>query len=240
MKHPVDLVAIARRLRDDVARLRFAPPVAYVYNPLDYAWKPHHAYLERYGRGHPQVLLLGMNPGPFGMSQTGVPFGDVGMVRGWLGIDAPVGRPLRVHPKRPVAGFDCRRGEVSGQRLWGWARDTFGTPRRFFARCFIVNYCPLAFMEESGRNRTPDKLPRAERAALFAACDTALRRTIEQLRPEYVVGVGRFAADRAVAVLEGRCLKLGVAPHPSPASPAANRGWAAQMTRALEDLGIGY
>ena len=78
------LVDIARRLRDDVDRLEFAPPVAVVYNPLDYAWKPHRAYLERYGQGHPQVLLLGMNPGPFGMAQTGVPFGDVAMVRGWL------------------------------------------------------------------------------------------------------------------------------------------------------------
>ena len=184
----MDLVDIARRLRDDVARLKFAPPVAVVYNPLDYAWKPHCAYLERYGRGHPLVLLLGMNPGPFGMAQTGVPFGDVAMVRGWLGIDAPVGRPVHVHSKRPVAGFGCRRGEVSGQRLWGWARDTCGTPRRFFARFFIANYCPLAFMEESGRNRTPDKLPRAESAALFGVCDAALRRTVEQLRPVYVVG----------------------------------------------------
>ncbi|OGA21861.1 MAG: single-stranded DNA-binding protein [Betaproteobacteria bacterium RIFCSPLOWO2_02_FULL_67_26] len=232
------LVDIARRLRDDVDRIEFAPPVAVVYNPLDYAWKPHRAYLERYGQGHPQVLLLGMNPGPFGMAQTGVPFGDVAMVRGWLGIDAPVGRPARMHPKRPVAGFHCGRGEVSGQRLWGWARATFGTPRRFFARFFIANYCPLAFMEESGRNRTPDKLPRAERAALFAACDTALRRTVAQLRPDYVVGVGRFAADRAAAAMEGTQIRLGVAPHPSPASPAANRGWAAQMTRALGDLGI--
>lgn len=234
----MELVEVARRLRDDVARLKFAPPVAYVYNPLDYAWKPHRAYLERYGRGHPQVLLLGMNPGPFGMAQTGVPFGDVTMVRGWLDIDTPVSRPARVHPKRPVSGFDCRRGEVSGQRLWGWARATFGTPRRFFSRFFIANYCPLAFMEDSGRNRTPDKLPRAERAALFAACDTALRRTVEQLRPEYVVGVGRFAADRAAAALDGARIKLGVVPHPSPASPAANRGWAAQITRALEGLGI--
>jgi single-strand selective monofunctional uracil DNA glycosylase len=179
-----------------------------------------------------------MNPGPFGMAQTGVPFGDVAMVRDWLCIDAPVSRPARVHPKRLVLGFDCPRGEVSGQRLWGWARDTFGTPQRFLARFFIANYCPLAFMEENGRNRTPDKLPRAESAALFAACDTALQRTVEQLRPEYVVGVGRFAADRAAAVLEGTRLKLGVVPHPSPASPAANRGWAAQMTRALRDLGI--
>ena len=234
----MDLVEIARRLRDDVARLKFAPPADYVYNPLEYAWKPHRAYLERYGAGTPQVILLGMNPGPFGMAQTGVPFGDVAMVRDWLIIEAAVERPAREHPKRPVAGFQCARGEVSGQRLWGWAREAFGTPQRFFARFFVANYCPLVFMEASGRNHTPDKLPRAESAALFDACNEALRRTVERMRPEYVVGVGRFAADRAAAALKDMRVKLGVVPHPSPASPAANRGWAAQMTRALMAQGI--
>ncbi len=234
----MELVEIARRLRQDVTRLEFAPPVTHIYNPLDYAWKPHRLYLERYGRGKPHVILLGMNPGPFGMAQTGVPFGDVAMVRDWLGIEAPVGRPAREHPKRPILGFDCPRAEVSGRRLWGWARDAFGRPERFFRRFFVANYCPLAFLEASGRNRTPDKLLRAERAALFGACDVALRRTVERMHPEFVVGVGRFAADRAAAVLEGMQVKLGVVPHPSPASPAANRGWAAQATRALAELGI--
>jgi single-strand selective monofunctional uracil DNA glycosylase len=234
----VELVEIAHRLRKDVGRLTFAKPVAYVYNPLDYAWKPHCAYLERYGGGRPRVILLGMNPGPFGMAQTGVPFGDVGMVRDWLGIEAAVSRPAHEHPKRPIAGFQCPRGEVSGQRLWGWARDNFATPQRFFEQFFVANFCPLVFVESSGRNLTPDKLPRAECAAFFESCDTALRRTIERLRPEFVVGVGRFAADRAATALKGSAIKLGVMPHPSPASPAANRGWAGQATRALEQLGI--
>jgi len=234
----MELVETARRLRIDVARLKFAPPVDYVYNPLEYAWKPHRIYLERYAAGKAQVMLLGMNPGPFGMAQTGVPFGDVAMVRDWLGIDAAVGRPAREHPKRPVAGFQCARGEVSGQRLWGWAREAFGTPQRFFARFFVVNYCPLVIMETSGRNHTPDRLPRAESTALFDACNEALRRTVDRMRPEYVVGVGRFAADRAAAALKDMRVKLGVVPHPSPASPAANRGWAPQMTSALIAQGI--
>jgi len=236
----VELVDIARRLRNDVGHLKFAKPVAYVYNPLDYAWKPHRDYLERYGGGRPRVILLGMNPGPFGMAQTGVPFGDIGMVRDWLGIEAPVEHPAREHPKRPVAGFHCPRGEVSGQRLWGWARDHFATPQRFFQQFFVANYCPLAFIEASGRNRTPDKLPRGESGALFAACDEALFRTVERLHPEHIVGVGRFAANRAAAALKGSGIKLGVMPHPSPASPAANRGWAAQATRALAGLGIKF
>jgi single-strand selective monofunctional uracil DNA glycosylase len=233
----MELVRIARRLRDEVAGLRFGPPVAYVYNPLAYAWAPHREYLERYGAGHPPVLLVGMNPGPFGMVQTGVPFGDVAMVQDWLGIEAPVERPRRVHPKRPVAGFACHRREVSGQRLWGWARSTFGTPERFFARFFVANYCPLAFVEASGRNRTPDKLAPQERAPLFAACDRALAATIARLRPEYVIGIGRFAAERAAAALDGAPVKLGAVPHPSPANPAANRGWEGEMRRALAGLG---
>ncbi len=231
-------VQIARRLRDEVAGLRFAPPVAYVYNPLEYAWAAHREYLTRYGTGRPPVLLVGMNPGPFGMVQTGVPFGDAELVRDWFGIGAPIGRPTREHPKRPVAGLACQRREVSGQRLWGWARAAFGTPERFFARFFVANYCPLAFVEASGRNRTPDKLPRAERAPLFAACDRALHATVAVLRPEHVVGIGRVAAERAAEALRGMPVKLGVVPHPSPASPAANRDWDGQMRRALAALGV--
>src|SRR6185436_7468972 len=160
----MDLIENARRLRRAVAALEFGAPVAYVYDPLDYAWEPHRHYLERYGRGHPAVLLVGMNPGPFGMAQTGVPFGDVQMVRDWMGIHGEVGRPPKEHPKRPIQGFSCPRSEVSGSRLWGWAKERFGTPERFFETYFVMNYCPLAFVEASGKNLTPDKLPAAEKA----------------------------------------------------------------------------
>ncbi len=231
-------VTAARRLGADVDGLRFAPPVTHVYNPLDYAWAPHREYLRRYAGGAPETLLVGMNPGPWGMAQTGVPFGDVEMVRGWLGIEAPVARPRLEHPKRPVLGFACRRGEVSGRRLWGWARERFGTPRRFFARFLVVNYCPLCFLEESGRNRTPDRLPAAEREPLFAACDRALARTVAALAPRRVLGVGRFAQMRAQAALAATGIEVGGVPHPSPASPAANRGWAAQMEAALRRAGV--
>ena len=232
------LIDISRALSERVAALRFAEPVACVYNPLEYARAPHEQYLSRYGSGTKEVLLLGMNPGPFGMAQTGVPFGDVAMVRDWLGIDAPVAKPVREHPKRPVLGFACRRSEVSGTRLWGWARDRFGTPERFFARFFVANYCPLVFMETSAANRTPDKLPAAEAAALFAACDDALRDVVRLLRPRLVVGVGAFAERRARAALGGSDLAIGTILHPSPASPLANRGWAVTVERQLRDLGV--
>lgn len=234
----MDLVTTARRLGAEVAGLRFAAPVTHVYNPLEYAWAPHRDYLRRYARTSPEVILVGMNPGPWGMAQTGVPFGDVEMVRDWLGIEAPVARPRREHPKRPVLGFACGRREVSGRRLWGWARERFGPPQRFFARFLVVNYCPLCFMEDSGRNRTPDRLPVAERDALFAACDRALARSVHALTPRHVLGVGRFAETRVAKVLAGSGVSLGGVPHPSPASPSANRGWADQMDAALDRLGI--
>jgi len=232
------LVAISRDLEKEIAKLRFGPPVALVYDPLAYAWEPHAAFLERYGGAtRREALFLGMNPGPFGMAQTGVPFGDVAMVRDFLGITAPVGRPKKTHPSRPIEGFGCTRSEVSGTRFWGWARDRFGTPERFFERFFVSNWCPLVFMEESGRNLTPDKIPAAQREALFAACDRALGRVVDALSPRLVIGVGGFAEKRARTVL-GDARPTGCILHPSPASPAANKDWAAKVDAQLAALGI--
>jgi single-strand selective monofunctional uracil DNA glycosylase len=232
------LCDISRRLSDRVSRLKFAEPVTHTYNPLSYARVPHEAYLTRFGSGPKEVVLLGMNPGPCGMAQTGVPFGDVAMVRDWLGIEGKVGAPAIVHDKRPVLGFGCTRREVSGNRLWGWARDRFGTPERFFARFFVVNYCPLAFIEASGKNRTPDRLAPSEREALFAACDAALSEVVELLGPRHVVGVGAFAEARARQVLGARDIQISTILHPSPQSPLANSGWAPRIEAQLEQSGI--
>ncbi len=228
----------ARRLSAAVARLEFGPPASHVYNPLDYARAAHEEYLQRFGGTPGRVVLVGMNPGPWGMAQTGVPFGEVELVRDWLGIRSPVGRPRLEHPKRPVEGFACSRREVSGRRLWGWARDRFGSPERFFERFFIVNYCPLLFLESGGRNLTPDRLPLAARTPLLAACDSALRASARALEPRLVVGVGGFAEARAALALRGMAVQVGRILHPSPASPAANRGWREAAERQLEALGV--
>ena len=233
-----ELIAIAEHLSRSLARIRFGAPVTHVYDPTRYAREPHARYLRRYGAAPKEIVLVGMNPGPYGMAQTGVPFGEVSLVRDWLGIEGRVTRPRREHTRRPVQGFACPRSEVSGQRLWGWARDAFGRPERFFARFFIANYCPLVFMEETGRNRTPDKLRADEREPLYRACDRALRRTIEQLRPRLVIGVGQFAETRAREALAGMDVEIGRILHPSPASPLANRGWARQASRELAALGV--
>lgn len=233
----MNLIERTRALSAAVGQLSFGAPVTHVYNPLHYAWAAHEQFLQRFGEGAGRAVLLGMNPGPFGMAQTGVPFGEVSMVRDWMGVQAPVARPEPEHPKRPVQGFDCQRSEVSGQRLWGWARDRYGTADAFFQRFFVLNFCPLVFMEDSGRNRTPDKLPKAERDALYAVCDDALLEMVERLEPGVVIGIGGFAHKRAARVL-GERWPLAVAPHPSPASPLANRGWAPLMDKVVEDLGL--
>ena len=232
------LIRIVDELVEALRPLRFRSPVTHVYNPLEYAREPYLRYLRRYAGRKREAVFLGMNPGPFGMAQTGVPFGEVGLVRDWMGISGLVSRPENEHPKRPVVGFDCRRSEVSGARLWGWARDQFGSPEAFFERFFILNYCPLVFMEESGRNRTPDKLAGKEREKLYEVCDRALRETIEYLKPERVIGVGQFAEKRAREALGDLGIPVGRILHPSPASPAANRDWAGAASRGLREQGI--
>jgi len=184
------LLEISDAMSNELRLLTFAPPITHVYNPLDYARDVHAEYLARYGGGPKEIVLVGMNPGPFGM------------------------------------------------RLWGWARDSFGTPQKFFSRFFVHNYCPLCFMEASGRNFTPNKLPASERAQVNEACDHALRGVVETLSPRYVLGVGHFAESRAREALKGLDVTVGRIPHPSPASPAANRGWAKEASKAFTELGI--
>ena len=232
------LLAIADELASALSVLRFRPPVAHVYNPLIYARAPYARYVERFGASTKEALLLGMNPGPFGMAQTGVPFGEVASVRDWLGIEGPVGKPEREHPKRPVAGFACHRAEVSGRRLWGWVRRRFESPERFFARYFVANYCPLLFLEASGANLPLDKLARDEQRAIAEHCDHALRETVRHLAPACVLGVGRFAERRAALALADMNVRVGFIPHPSPASPAANRGWEDSAEEAFAKCGV--
>jgi len=232
------LESIDNDLIDDLRPLKFGPPVSHVYNPLEYAREPYRQYHAKYAFTPKEVVLIGMNPGPWGMAQTGIPFGEINAVKDWMKINAPIGTPAEMHPKRPVLGFACTKREVSGKRLWGWAQKTFQTPDRFFSRFFVANYCPLLFIEDSGRNRTPEQIRVAERNPLEEVCDRALRRTIKHLKPKYVIGVGKFAEKRARVALSDNKVKIGMITHPSPANPKANRGWEAVIISQLADLGI--
>lgn len=60
--------ALCQRL----AEVDLPPKVTYVYNPLEYAFETHYKFVKKYYNSTKRVLFLGMNPGPFGMSQNGV------------------------------------------------------------------------------------------------------------------------------------------------------------------------
>jgi single-strand selective monofunctional uracil DNA glycosylase len=232
------IAAITDDLVASIRQLTFSAPVSHTYHPLVYARRGYDRYVTCYGDTAKAVILVGMNPGPFGMAQTGVPFGDVEMVDGWMGINTPISQPSEVHPKRPISGFSCTRREVSGRRLWRWAKHRYGSPTSFFEQFFVLNYCPLVFMEASGRNRTPDKLPAVERKRLFKICDLALKRSIAVFKPQWVVGIGGFAEKRINDALAGMHLKTGRITHPSPANPKANQGWVRHIESELASMGI--
>lgn len=240
------IMARTKQFRDWVSSLDFSRDDITVYNPLEYAWEPHENYLRRYASTQKEVVFLGMNPGPWGMAQTGVPFGDVEAVRDWMGISGNVDAPAHEHPARPILGFSTTRGEVSGSRLWGYMKERFGAAENFFSSNTVLNYCPLVFMETSGRNLTPDKLPKGDRMKLEQVCDDYLADMLHLLKPRVAVGVGKYAqkklsqviAGKAFVSTEDRVPSIGWVLHPSPASPAANRGWAQQAEKQLSEQGI--
>lgn len=231
-----ECIRAARKLSQEAELLDFSASVPWVYNPLDYAWAAHEQYLTMAARSSCHVIFLGMNPGPWGMAQTGVPFGELDAVRDWMGVDAPISKPKHEHPKRPIEGWDCKRSEVSGRRLWGLFAQRFESANHFFDEHFVANYCPLVFMEESARNVTPDKLPAAAREPLEAVCDTHLAALIQSLEPKWVIGVGAWAeglAKRVTAQHQISDVQIGRILHPSPASPAANKDWAGTALKQL-------
>ncbi len=240
LKRHRELIAAAKNLREQMAGLRFENPVAHVYNPLEYAWESHKDYLLMANSKGVRTLFLGMNPGPWGMAQTGVPFGEIHAVKNWMGITRKVRKPQSEHPKRPIEGFDCTRSEVSGRRFWGLFQTRFKKSEHFFREHFVANFCPLVFMEDTGRNRTPDKLTKSERAEVDRYCGQHLQRIIQILEPSFLVGVGAYAEKQFHQAAGELNLQVTITRilHPSPASPAANRDWVGTVEKQLHESGI--
>ncbi|MDG0995001.1 MAG: uracil-DNA glycosylase family protein [Akkermansiaceae bacterium] len=236
------LIAAVQELTNELQPLLFSPPVSHVYLPTEYAWASHKLYLEKFASGQKKVLMLGMNPGPWGMAQTGIPFGEIPAVRDWMGISTAVDKPTNEHPKRPIEGFDCKRSEVSGRRLWGLFSEKFPDAMDFFEDHFVTNYCPLVWMGDTGKNITPDKLPKHEMEPVEKACQKHLAAVISALQPEWLIGVGAYAEKKLIEVANDHFpdqkFKTGKILHPSPASPIANRGWEPQAEKQLLELGV--
>ncbi len=235
-----ELITAGRELADELRQLRFSDPVSHTYLTVDYAADGYESYLKKFGNSKKRVLMLGMNPGPYGMAQTGVPFGEIAMVRDWMGLNPKIGKPASEHPKRPITGMDCPKSEVSGRRLWGLFSEKFPKAEDFFENHLAINFCPLIWMKDTGANLTPDKIKAAEMVAVDAACQKHLLRLIELLEPQYLIGVGAYAEKKMALAKEelGADGIVGKILHPSPASPAANRGWAEAAEKQLRELGI--
>lgn len=235
-----ELIKAGRLLADELRPLRFSHPVTHTYLTVDYAREGYEAYLETFANSKKRTLLLGMNPGPFGMAQTGVPFGEIAAVRDWMKLSPNIGKPDNEHPKRRIQGMDCPKSEVSGRRLWGLFSEKFPNAKDFFKDHLVINFCPLIWMKDSGANLTPDKISAAEMSAADAACQKHLRRLIELLEPQYLIGVGGYAENQMqIAQNElGTHATVAKILHPSPASPAANRGWAEVAERQLREIGV--
>lgn len=233
------LLSVEQNLAIEVGKITFRSPVEYVYNPLEYAFNIHTMYVEKYCNTVKKILFLGMNPGPWGMVQTGVPFGEINMVRNWLKISGPVGKPAKEQPSRKVTGFQCTRSEVSGKRLWGLFQELCKSPEKFFKHAYIHNYCPIALMNKKGCNITPAELKGQEVQTLHAACDKALAKAISILKVEIVIGIGGYAEKRAQLVVQSSKLPVKVLclPHPSPRA-VNNKNWSEKATQKLSEFGL--
>ncbi|MCY4325127.1 MAG: single-stranded DNA-binding protein [Betaproteobacteria bacterium] len=239
--NPARLLAqSAAQLSNQLAAMRDQIPVTAVYDPSRYARQPFENFLQLCASGPRRFLMLGMNPGPWGMAQTGVPFGTVSWVRDWMGITGEIGQPEEMIASRPVSGWACAREEVSGSRLWGMLDELYGSAERLFAEVAVFNYCPLLFLQtidHRTRNVTPDRLPKDIAGQIGSACDEHLAQAIELLDPQLLIGVGAYAHSRLQQVAPDR--RSGKILHPSPASPAANRGFREQALGQLQDLNMG-
>ena len=223
------MIEASSKLRDDVEKFADSlvkeGSVDAVYNPLAYAWEPHRAYLELASGGGAKTLLLGMNPGPHGMGQMGIPFAATSVVRELLKItNLEVGQPRKPHPKRPISGLDWPKEEVSGTRLWSLLANEYGSAESIFKSVFLLNHCPLMlFSGERATNITPDKITGPPTKALLERCDEHLREVVDIMKIERVIGVGRYSEKRALNALSGIDISVTTCWHPSPASPLANR-----------------
>ncbi|OAD60409.1 Single-strand selective monofunctional uracil DNA glycosylase, partial [Eufriesea mexicana] len=234
------LLSLERNLAIELGKITFHLPVEYIYSPLEYAFNIHTMYVQKYCNTAKKILFLGMNPGPWGMSQTGVPFGEISMVRDWLKICGPVGKPSKEQPNRKVTGFQCTRSEISGKRLWGLFKELCGSPENFFRHAYIHNYCPIALMNKKGCNITPAEIKAGSTVQiLHSACDKALANTIRILQAKVVIGIGGYAEKRAQTVVQSSKLPVKVLclPHPSPRA-VNNKNWSEKATKKLSEFGL--
>ncbi|XP_022920876.2 single-strand selective monofunctional uracil DNA glycosylase-like [Onthophagus taurus] len=226
------------QLSKELNNLTFSSPAHYIYNPLEYAWKPHSTFVKTYCKGTKDVLFLRINPGPWGMCQTGIPFGEVNISKEWLKMNGEVEKPKNECPKKQIKGFECHRSEQSGKRFYGFFKNLCRTPEVFFKNAFVYNFCPLSFMEkeEEGKrcaNITPDKLKGQIKKDLENICGKTLVNILKLLDVKIIVAVGRYTEKQAVKIIQESQLDIEVIymRHPS---RMAGRNWSKTAQNVLD------
>lgn len=273
----MDLLQKTRDLAAVLDTFRHPAGVSHVYNPLSYMATAHEAWLSRYVQygecdevavTPSPYLILGMNPGPWGMVQTGVPFGDVPNAGKLIGVrdgstpftaQIPCGVSLpaifkpqldgiQLHPKRPVQGFACTRVEASGDRLWGGLATVWGLLDAVLDDCFAMNYCPLAYFSgEAGENVTPEAFIKAGpyRDEAYAqelddVCGAYLRTVMRAMDTKVVLAIGRYAERKAKIAASMVANKPAVVylTHPSPLATRNAEQWAEMARTTMQAAGV--
>lgn len=240
-----EVLAAARWLSGELSQFVIdpLPPASYAANPTVYAYENYAQAMARLADGPRGVLLVGMNPGPHGMAQTGVPFGDVVNARailgrqsqgsGWSGCRLALGDKVLLDAK----GLDYHRGEVSGDRLWSALQQICGSLESAYQQVCVINYCPLLFLDNGGLNVTPDDFPKSDRVRLpkfTAACDEHLRRVVKALTPKIVIAVGGYS-DKRCRVALGHTVPIVKITHPSPRTAATAGAWIGMVAKPIND-----
>lgn len=248
---PSILAGATRQLADALDQIQ-PPEGIRVYNPLVYGRVAHERYLSLAASGPRPVLFVGMNPGPHGMVQTAVPFGDVVNARAIQALAGSVeGAPLIDRERlpalahlRPIEGYSFARKEVSGTRFWSEFAPVFAAagPTRdrllsTLRSAFVLNICPLAFFgavdplkgpRSPAANITPDKLPKPYREQVLAPCREYFGVVLRSLRPWGLVCFGGWAEKLAatwVRDIDGQPPRVEKVHHPSPRVLNTAAGW---------------
>nr|XP_022920875.1 single-strand selective monofunctional uracil DNA glycosylase-like [Onthophagus taurus] len=233
---PTIFLNYEQQLSLELNNLTFSFPVHYIYNPLEYAWEPHSTFVKTYCKGTKDVLFLGLNPGPWGMCQTGIPFGEVNISKEWLKMNGEVEKPKDECPKKQIKGFECHRSEESGKRFYGFFKNLCRTPEAFFKNAFVYNLCPLAFMKKESANITPHELKGQIKKDIENICGKTLVDILKLLDIKIIVALGRYTEKQAIEITQGFQLghiKVIYMPHPSP-RVVGNNNWAEKAQNVLD------
>ena len=208
-----------------------------IYNPLDYAKDNYYEYLQNYVNEYIDNIFLGMNPGPYGMVQTGIPFGEINYVKNYLKINNTVNKPKTEHCKKIITGMNTERSEISGFRFWSLIKSKYQTAELFAEKNAVLNYCPLCFIEntQKGKNITPEMLSKSDKNQINICCDEYLKNIIMLIQPKKLIGIGSYAYKRFCKV---STLPTFYMLHPSPLNPKANKNWIENEKNFLIENGI--